>query len=309
MSITPLPPAPSRTDPLNFSQRADDLLAALPTFVTEANALENSVIASVSSATSSSSITVSTGVKNITVQTGKSFTPNSWVSIVCTTDPSKALLAQVVSYNSATGALSVNVTATTGSGTATNWFVHYTSPQTILTQQAGLATLDANTFTGAQTLPGNATSNLHAVPKQQLDSGLANKALLAGSGSQVFSVAAATAAEHATRLGQFLATVSGSDFSLEIPCSGLPAGATKLIIKIGKVTSAADNSFTTVTFPAAFPNVCFGVYVTTLRGAALAADSVISSFGHIIDRTQIAIGVCANAAISSPDVQWIAIGY
>lgn len=34
----------------------------------------------------------------------------------------------------------------------------------------GAAALGANTFTGAQTLPGNASSALHAVPKQQLDS-------------------------------------------------------------------------------------------------------------------------------------------
>lgn len=38
------------------------------------------------------------------------------------------------------------------------------------------ATLGANTFTGAQTLPGNASAALHAVPKQQLDAGLSASA-------------------------------------------------------------------------------------------------------------------------------------
>lgn len=39
MAITPLPPAPERTDPANFSSKADAFVGALPTFGTEANAL------------------------------------------------------------------------------------------------------------------------------------------------------------------------------------------------------------------------------------------------------------------------------
>lgn len=39
MTITALPTPPSRQDPLNFADRADDFLGALPQFVTEANAL------------------------------------------------------------------------------------------------------------------------------------------------------------------------------------------------------------------------------------------------------------------------------
>ena len=40
MPITPLPTPPSRSDTANFSTRSDAFLAALPTFVTEANALQ-----------------------------------------------------------------------------------------------------------------------------------------------------------------------------------------------------------------------------------------------------------------------------
>ncbi len=44
MPITPLPtPVPSRADPANFAARGDAFLAALPTFATEANALEANV--------------------------------------------------------------------------------------------------------------------------------------------------------------------------------------------------------------------------------------------------------------------------
>ena len=43
MSITALPDIPSRSDPATFSTKADAFLGALPTFVTEANALETNV--------------------------------------------------------------------------------------------------------------------------------------------------------------------------------------------------------------------------------------------------------------------------
>lgn len=43
MSITALPTPPTRDDPFNFSARGDALMAALPTFVTEANALQADV--------------------------------------------------------------------------------------------------------------------------------------------------------------------------------------------------------------------------------------------------------------------------
>ena len=43
MSITPLPSIPSRSDLATFSAKADTFLGALPTFATEANALEANV--------------------------------------------------------------------------------------------------------------------------------------------------------------------------------------------------------------------------------------------------------------------------
>lgn len=171
------------------------------------------------------------------------------------------------------------------------------------------ATLGENTFTGAQTLPGDAVNDLEAIPKQQLDDGLATKADLAGDSGQTFAVAGATDVTHAVNLGQFVAALSGSDFSIDIPCTGLPSGATVLTVKVGKLTSAADNSYTTVTFPTAFTNACIAAFVTTVRGAALSGDGVVASFASVIDKTQIGIGVCINVAISSPDVQWVAIGY
>ncbi len=53
MAITPLPTPPSREDPNNFAERADALLAALVTFVTECNAMAATVDAQSTSATAS----------------------------------------------------------------------------------------------------------------------------------------------------------------------------------------------------------------------------------------------------------------
>ena len=43
MAITALPTPPSRSDPATFAARGDAFLGALPTFVTEANALQTDV--------------------------------------------------------------------------------------------------------------------------------------------------------------------------------------------------------------------------------------------------------------------------
>lgn len=53
MAITPLPTPPQRSDPVNFSARADTFMVALPTFGTEANALATDVNAKQVSAASS----------------------------------------------------------------------------------------------------------------------------------------------------------------------------------------------------------------------------------------------------------------
>lgn len=117
------------------------------------------------------------------------------------------------------------------------------------------ATLGANTFTGPQTLPGNASSALHAVPKQQLDAdlaaGLATKANTAGSASQVFSVATATNSAHAVNLGQFPSTKTSNGTTT------LPNG---LIAKFGRISTTVGSAGT-VTFGTAFPS---SVYMCTV---------------------------------------------
>lgn len=166
MTINTLPTAPLRTmSPADFVAAANTFLAALPAFSSQVNAdLAALLTLSQLVSTSTTSLTIGTGSKSLTVQTSKAYLANQTVRIYSTTTPDNYMDGTVTSYDSGTGALVVNVTATNGSGTLTAWTV-------IL--NGGLAT----------------TVDLNAA--------VALRALLAGSASQVFSVADATAAAHA----------------------------------------------------------------------------------------------------------------
>lgn len=166
MTINTLPTAPLRTmSPADFVAAANTFLAALPTFSSQVNA-DLSALLTLSQlvSTSTTSLTIGTGSKSLTVQTSKAYLANQAVRIYSTATPDNYMDGTVTSYDSGTGALVVNVTATNGSGTLAAWTV-------IL--NGGLAT----------------TVDLNAA--------VALRALLAGSASQVFSVGAATAAAHA----------------------------------------------------------------------------------------------------------------
>lgn len=159
MSVTPLPDVPQRSDPANFSARADAFLGALPTFCDELNDTADAVTASETTAggyanaaaasasaasadaasanaaavaaasasamsgTSTTSTTIGTGSKSLTTQTGKSFLVGQFVVVAYTTTPANYMLGQVTSYTSGTGAIVVNVTQTGGSGTYAAWTI------------------------------------------------------------------------------------------------------------------------------------------------------------------------------------------
>jgi hypothetical protein len=143
MPITDLPTPPSRTDAANFNVRAESFLGALPTFVTQANALAteaNGYAASAAAsaatainapgtnATSTTSLAIGTGSKSLTVQTGKVFVVGQWVTITSTASPANWMHGQITSYTSGTGALVVNVGMTGGSGTIAAWTVALAAP-------------------------------------------------------------------------------------------------------------------------------------------------------------------------------------
>lgn len=128
---------PSRTMSWEeFSDAADLELAKLVLWTQQANALAvelNALLVTALSAsvagitgTSTTSLTIGSGIKNLTVATAMDFVPGMEVVIAYTTDPTIRMVGTVVSYDSGTGALVVNVTSYTGSGTYTAWTISLT---------------------------------------------------------------------------------------------------------------------------------------------------------------------------------------
>ncbi len=75
-------------------------------------------------ATSSTSLTVGTGTKILTIETGKAFVAGMPVRIGDTSAPNTNFMdGTVTTYNAGTGSLTVSVTSTGGSGTLTAWSV------------------------------------------------------------------------------------------------------------------------------------------------------------------------------------------
>lgn len=146
-AITTLPTPPELTDDSDtFNARAFGIFGALPNFVIEVNALVAGIATTVTStdfaATSTTSLAVGTGSKSLTIQTGKHFQVGQFVILANTPAPANFMSGQVTAYNSGTGALTVNVDDTGGSGTLSAWTVSL-----LPTGGASFVTL-----TGAETL-------------------------------------------------------------------------------------------------------------------------------------------------------------
>ena len=124
MTIDVLPPAPDEDDPYNFRPLASALVAALPTFVIQTNAVAVAMNLNSTNDTSASSVLIGTGTKNFTASTGKSFQPGMYLVIADTAAPStNSMYGQITSYDTGTGALVMNIFTTRGSGTKTAWTI------------------------------------------------------------------------------------------------------------------------------------------------------------------------------------------
>jgi hypothetical protein len=157
MSITPLPTAPSRSDPSDvFVERADAWVASLSPWTTEANALAVDVAASDAtstaaastastasveaaasavtalnapgtSATSSTAVLIGLGSKSFTIQTGKDLVIG--MIMVASDDAaptSNLMVGGITSYNSGSGALVLDISTVVGSGTKSAWTISIT---------------------------------------------------------------------------------------------------------------------------------------------------------------------------------------
>ncbi len=81
------------------------------------------------SGTSTSSVTVGTGSRSFITQAGKQFVATEFVAIVRTSAPTTTYMqGQVTAYDSATGALTVNVATAAGSGSYSDWTISPSGP-------------------------------------------------------------------------------------------------------------------------------------------------------------------------------------
>lgn len=87
--------------------------------------------------TSASSVTIGTGSKSFTTAKFYTFAVGQFVVVASSASPSNYMYGQVTAYNSSTGALTVNVTVTSGSGTISSWAISCAMPS-LIGQLAGL---------------------------------------------------------------------------------------------------------------------------------------------------------------------------
>jgi hypothetical protein len=100
------------------------------------------------SGVSTTSLTIATGSKTLTVQINKGFVVGMSVKIAYTTSPTNWMHGDITSYTPASGELIVNVTTILGSGTQSAWTVSLSAPI--------LSTVPTGTILafGAETAPG-----------------------------------------------------------------------------------------------------------------------------------------------------------
>ncbi len=173
MTIRDLPPSPSRDRPNEFSGEMDVFLAALPGFVDDANALEQSLQLVATTGTSATTLTVGVGSKSLTTQPGKAWATGAWVYVFAAAAVSNYMVGRVTSYDVETGALVVNVSAIDGSGSHSSWIIGLATPAA----DAHLVARDGSrAMTAELILSGDAVNQLGAVSLRQLQA-LASSAL------------------------------------------------------------------------------------------------------------------------------------
>ncbi|MFN3858105.1 MAG: hypothetical protein ACK4RV_10165 [Caulobacter sp.] len=135
-------------------------------------------------ATSTTSLAIGTGTKAFTIQTGKAFSIGQVMVAASAADPSNQMTGIVTAHNSGTGALTLDVSDTNGSGTYADWTLSLSAlVSSTLPSQTGnsgkfLTTNGTSASWAAVLIPGNNLSDLSNAGTARDNLGLGDLAVL-----------------------------------------------------------------------------------------------------------------------------------
>ena len=98
--------------------------------------------------TSTTSLTIGTGTQNLTVETGLAYTVGQ--DVIIATDATNSMEGNLLSYDSVTGAMSVDVTTINGSGTFATWDINLGGAPGPAGQQGTILKADSDTSINGQ---------------------------------------------------------------------------------------------------------------------------------------------------------------
>lgn len=222
---------------------------------------QSSVNASTNGGTSTTSLSVGTGSKSLTTQTAKTWFIGQFVIIANTAAPTNYMIGQITAYDSGTGALTVNATSTSGSGTFTAWTISVTAAAVVLRdlyvpQKIGqgtanpLAGLHAYTLvTGGAPAASGSAADPNAVARFDAGGAVLDVGEYA---SGAFWFQARLASNYATNYDLYLNPNGGSVFTKSIretrTSPTISAGALTLDCSAGSVFAVSLNAnITTLT--------------------------------------------------------------
>lgn len=298
MPIRQLPPPPTRDDPVNFAIKGDAFVAALPDFVDDANALEQSLQLVATTGTSTSTLTVGTGSKSLTTQEGKAWVTGAWVYVFAAAAVSNYMVGQVTSYDTVTGALVVNVSAIDGSGSHSSWIIGLATP----VADGHLVPRDGTrAMTGALTLVGDAVSALEAVPKQQLDAAVA---AIAGRNRIIngtFAINQRAFAGGALTFGvyghdRWKAGAGGATYTVSGEAATITAGTLQQVIEGVNVPEGGAYTLSwTGTAQARVDGGAYAASPITVTGKTAGANTTVEFSAGTVSRVQYEAGGAATA--------------
>lgn len=177
-----------------------------------ASAASAAAIAGAFVGTSTSSLTIGTGNKTFATQGGEQYTPGITMTAVSQANTANWMAGQVVSYNSGTGALVINVTATGGSGTFADWNLSLAGVQGPQGVQGTPGAL-AGTATGA--INWNGTVTLASASTVNIGAAASNDLIISGSTTvNAFDTIAAGATRKVKSTGTWQLTFNASTMIL-----------------------------------------------------------------------------------------------